>query len=35
MKVIVEIAPFGMCNQLFMYAYGRYVQIIRGGETPS
>ena len=29
-KTIVDIAPFGMCNQLFMYAYGRYVQIKRG-----
>ena len=31
-RTIVDIAPFGMCNQLFMYAYGRYVQIKRGGE---
>lgn len=31
-KIIVCIYPVGMCNQLFMYAYGRYVQEKNGGE---
>lgn len=29
-KIVVVMLPFGMCNQLFMYGYGKYIQKMVG-----